>query len=371
MKPIVLMQPYVTDAMRIAAAETLKLRFIGQGPRVDCFEKQFEKFIGAPSVAVSSGTAALHLAYVLAGIRPGDEVVAPLFTCTATNTPLLQCGARIKFTDVAPDSLNVGIGQINAAVTDKTKAIVVVHYGGAVIKHLPGIVALCRHRGITLIEDCAQAIGGASSQGHGLAGSFGDFAAFSFQAVKHVTTVDGGMLVINPSARGDNFVEKAKRLRWFGIDRAAKLENRWANDITELGYKYQMSDVSASMGIESLAALSEQLDYRRVMMGVYSAALAGVPGISTLDYHPSGAVWICTVAAERRENLIRKLAENQIEAGQVHYRNDRYSIFRASAKPYGFPNMDAIDAKYLVLPLHMGMDSEDVNRVCTVIQGGW
>jgi len=370
MKPIVLMQPYITDAMRAAVAATLQTRWLGEGPKVQQFEIDFQTFIGRPSVAVSSGTAALHLAYLLAGIRPGDEVIAPLFTCTATNTPLLQIGARIKFCDVAPDSLNVGLGQLYAAITERTKAVVVVHYGGAAIKHLPGIQALCEIRGIPLIEDCAQAIGG-SAKGLGSSapaiacGTAGDFGCFSFQAVKHITTGDGGMLV----TRNPELTETAKRLRWFGIDRAAKLENRWANDITELGYKYQMTDIAASMGIESLKVLPEQLDRRRMRMAKYSDDLRDVPGITVLDYSREGAAWLCTVAVDRREDLIRKLKENGIESGQVHYRNDRYSIFKGSRG--NFPNMDAMDSKYLVLPLHMGMDLEDVERVCSVIKGGW
>lgn len=371
MKPIVLMQPYITPEMRAAVARTLETRWIGQGNAVDQFERDFAAFIGRPSVAVSSGTASLHLAYLLAGIKPGDEVVAPLFTCTATNTPLLQIGVRIKFCDVAPDSLNVGLGQIYGAVTEKTKAVVLVHYGGAPVKHTPGIQALCKQRGIILIEDCAQAIG-ASAKGLGASapaiacGTAGDFGCFSFQAVKHVTTGDGGMLVV----RDQELVETAKRLRWFGIDRAAKLENRWANDITELGYKYQMTDIAASMGIESLKALRNQLIKRLEMMEWYHHHLIDVSGVSILDYSPfTGAAWLCTVAVERREDLICKLKENGIESGQVHYRNDRYSIFKGARG--NFPNMDAIDSKYLVLPLHMGMDLEDVERVCEVIKGGW
>lgn len=372
LKPIALAQPYITPEMKAAIARTLETRWLGQGPQVDQFERDFSAFIGAPSVAVSSGTAALHLAYLLAGIKAGDEVVAPLFTCTATNTPLLQIGARIRFADVAPDSLNVGLGQIYGAITEKTKAVVLVHYGGAPIKHLPGIQALCQQRGITLIEDCAQAIG-ASAKGLGgsapaiTCGTAGAFGCFSFQAIKHITTGDGGMLVLKYP---DRDIEKAKRLRWFGIDRAAKLENRWANDITELGYKYQMTDIAASMGIEGLKSLHDQLQTRRELMAFYSHRLEDVPGIDVLDYTAgTGAAWLCTVAVERREDLRRKLAEHGIESNQMHYRNDRYSIFRASRG--NFPNMDAMDSKYLVLPLHMGMDLEDVERVCGVVKSGW
>jgi len=386
-KPIPLMQPYITPAMREAVARTLETRWIGQGPKVEEFERKFSEqcVSGAPCVAVGSGTDALHLAYILAGIGPGDEVVTPLFTCTATSIPLLYQGAKIRFYDVTPGSLNGDARTICKSIdqvgSGRCKAVVVVHYGGEPIAELESLAMTCRMLGIPLIEDCAQALG-ATVNGRPV-GTFGDFACFSFQAVKHVTTGDGGMLVVNASNRiGDiqqqfDAVEKAKRLRWFGIDRAAKLENRWANDIREVGYKYQMTDIAASMGIAALDALPDQLEYRRLMLDHYRCSAAGIGGMEVLDMNEDSAAWLCTVVVDRREDLIRALAAEGIESGQVHYRNDRYSIFKSSVRiPPGpckgeFPNMDAIDPKYLVLPMHMGMDLEDVQRVCDVIRSGW
>lgn len=366
MKPIVLMHPYMTDAMRHAAAATLETRFIGQGPRVEDFEAALMARLGGECVCVSSGTAALHLAYLLAGIKPGDEVVCPLFTCTATNIPLLHMGARIRFADVGYNSLNCGIGNISDAVTEKTKAVVVVHYGGAILPHMRGIRELCTQRGIVLIEDCAQAIG---SQRNGReSGSWGDFAAYSFQAVKHVTTGDGGCLRLNNGFTA--LANKARRMRWFGIDRKAKLAGTWANDICEVGYKYQMTDIAASLGIESLKTLESQLKWRELLAATYFNELADFEGCRIIDVHPGSANWLCTVLVERREQLIAKLAAEGIESGQVHYRNDRYSIF-AHCKDRKFGNMDAIESRYLVLPLHMQMTVEDVQRVCKVIRGGW
>jgi dTDP-4-amino-4,6-dideoxygalactose transaminase len=360
--------------MRAAVAATMETRWLGQGPRVEEFESAFRTYTGANDcVMVSSGTAALHLAYLLAGIKPGDEVVAPLFTCTATNTPLLQIGARIRFADVGYNSLNSGIGNIGDMVTEKTKAIVVVHYGGAILPHMRGIRALCDERNIVLIEDCAQALG-AWRLGHKAgwwqnAGSWGDFACYSFQAVKHVTTGDGGCLRFGPKAA--HLADRARRMRWFGIDRQAKLAGTWANDITELGYKYQMTDIAASMGIESLRAMPAQVIHRTAMRERYMERLEGFDGVNLIDVHPGCAAWLCTVMVEdRREDLIRKLREQEIESGQVHYRNDRYTIF-AGARERKWPNMDAIEGKYLVLPLHMAMDVDDVERVCDVIKGGW
>lgn len=362
-KPIVLMRPHIPDGTINAVSAVLRSRWIGQGPLVEEFEQRFSDLVyGRPSIAVGSCTDALHLAYILAGIQPGDEVVAPLFTCTATNEALLYCGARIRFADVALGSLNMDPDHVDRLVTPKTKAIVLVHYGGKPANMLR-IRARAAMYGIQVIEDAAQALG-ASFSGIPV-GVHSEYTCFSFQAVKHVTTGDGGMLVIGDRDQ----VERAKRLRWFGIDRAAKLGGVWKNDITELGYKYQMTDIAAAMGIEGLKTLGWQITRRRAMRDAYWRGLGGIDGIRLLDRDPESACWLCTVLVERREDFRRKLAEHGIESDQVHYRNDRYSIFRDFHGE--FPNMDAIDGKYLCLPLHMGMDLEEVAQVCSVIRSGW
>lgn len=350
-QPIVLMHPYVPESAIAAVSNVLRSRWIGQGPRVEEFERRFYVRFGRAAVAVGSGTDALHLAYVLAGIQPGDEVIAPLFTCTATNIPLLWMGVKIRFADVAPDSLNVDMQAVSRMVNERTKAVIAVHYGGAAPKHwreqLPTL-------DVPVIEDVAQALG---SELVGLA----NYSCFSFQAVKHVTTGDGGMLLLPDAQRAE-----ACRRRWFGIDREAKLRGIWANDISEVGYKYQMTDVGAAMGIAGLECLDRQIVYRRELVACYSKNLASVSGVRVLDADPHGAAWLMTVAVDNREGVRRKLAEHGIESDQVHYRNDRYAIF--SEFRGEFPNMDAIEAKYLVLPLHMHMTVEDVERICAVIR---
>jgi dTDP-4-amino-4,6-dideoxygalactose transaminase len=362
-RPIVLMYPYVPESAIAAVSNVLRTRWIGQGPRVEEFERRFCDRFGRSAVAVGSGTDALHLAYVLAGLQPGDEVIAPLFTCTATNIPLLWMGAKIRFADVAPDSLNVDMEAVARMVNERTKAVIAVHYGGAA----PRNWTKQRDLGVLVIEDVAQALGSDSV-------GFADYSCFSFQAVKHVTTGDGGMLLLPEEKRAE-----ACRRRWFGIDREAKLRGIWANDISEVGYKYQMTDVGAAMGIAGLEELDRQIAYRRQLVACYCANLANVSGVRVLDADPQpksvpggdldadyGAAWLMTVAVDNREGVRRKLAEHGIESDQVHYRNDRYAIFAEFRGD--FPNMDAIEGKYLVLPLHMHMTVEDVERICAVIR---
>lgn len=355
-RQIPLMTPYIPPRAIEAVSRTLMTRWVGQGPQVEEFERCFsERMMGRPCLAVGSCTDALHLSYLLAGIGPGDEVVAPVFTCTATNIPLLYCRAKIRFCDVAPGSLNMDPVHLRSLVTDQTTAIVTVHYGGMPVDE--EIFRIAAERNIPVIEDCAQALGANVGQN-------GRFACFSFQAVKHVTTGDGGMLVLPESLKA-----KGKRMRWFGIDREAKFNGTWANDIWEVGYKYQMTDVAASMGIAGLEWLDKQIEHRRELRQVYRDSLEGVAGIQLLDLDLGSACWLCTVLVERREDFRRKLAAEGIESDQVHYRNDRYSIFADFRAE--FPNMDGIDGKYLCLPLHMGMDTSDVDRICGVIRSGW
>lgn len=385
--PLPLCYPYVPEQAKRRVAETLDTRWIGQGPQVDRFERAFEQRFctdrdtsGAPddprALAVGSGTDALHLAYLLAGIEPGDEVLVPVFTCTATNIPLLYLGAQIKFVDVDPMTLNMDLNHLQSLRTDRTKAIVALHYGG-----LPCDLSQPAFQDVIVIQDAAHALG-ATLRGLPIA-KLSQFSIFSFQAIKHITTGDGGMLTIGPDhlptdhipTTDEALLDRAKRMRWFGIDRKAKLGGIWANDIVDVGYKYQMTDIAAAMGLGALEVFDQILKHRQRLLSVYHLELAGVPGVTVvgpvenLDDH---AAWLCTVLVEHREDLMRKLTEYEIESGQMHYRNDRYTIFeKFRPEPGSLPGMDYAESRYLVLPLHMEMDPADVRRVCKVIRGGW
>ena len=364
---IALFYPHVPSCAVDRVTATLKTRWIGQGPQVELFEERFsEQFSGGRScVAVGSGTDALHLAYILAGIGDGDEVIAPVFTCTATNIPLLYQRAVPVFADIQPYTLNIDPDHVKRLITRKTKAIVCVHYGGLPCD-MRELRAVADEAGIPIIEDAAHAVG-ATYAGKTI-GQLSEFTMFSFQAIKHITTGDGGMLTLgDPSLR-----PKALRVRWFGIDRSAKLSGIWENDIREVGYKYQMTDIAASMGLAALDEFDVTFSLRRRLFSVYESGLAG---IRDLRYIGGGytdrvhAAWMCTISVERRRDLQRKLREHGIESDQVHYRNDRYSIF--GSRRTNLPNMDAIEDKYLVLPMHTRMREIDVERVCEVIRSGW
>ena len=263
-KNIVLFYPHIPKNSLKSLEKTLSTRWIGQGPMVDRFEKKLSKdFANNLSViSTGSGTDALHLAYLLANIKKDDEVIAPVFTCTATNIPLLSIGAKIKFADLDKKTMNISVKSVRRLITKKTKAIICVHYGGLPcdLKELQELASKFK---IPLIEDAAHALG--AEYNNKKIGSVSDFTIFSFQAIKHITTGDGGALCI----KNNKLLEKAKRLRWFGIDRKKKQLGIWENDIKEIGYKYQLSDLGATLGYESLLEFKKILKHRRNIYQIY------------------------------------------------------------------------------------------------------
>ncbi len=365
---IVLFHPHIPDGALEGIADTLRTRWIGQGPKVEAFERRFAETLGSSHspVAVGSCTDAMHLAYILCDLQPGDEVIVPVFTCTATSIPLLYHGIKIRFADAQVDTMNIDADHVRSLMSEKTKAIVCVHYGGLPCD-IAELQAIADEYGVPLIEDAAQAVG-ATYHGSPI-GSISDFTAFSFQAIKHITTGDGGMLML----KDPTDVAKTKRIRWFGIDREAKQGGTWANDISEVGYKYQMTDIAAAMGLAALETFDTMLGLRQSLFARYESALHGIPGVTMLGSGYSDrehAAWLCTVLVDGRRDLEHKLREQSIESGQVHFRNDRYSVF-AEFRSDDLPNMDAIEDRYLVLPLHTHMTVDDVDRVCDTIRSGW
>lgn len=341
--------------MREAVDEVLRSRFIGQGPKVDEFEKEFKKKFGVPhAVALNSGTAALETAYDLIGLQAGDEVISTPLTCTATNLPLLRRGVKIVWADVDPKTLCISPEDVRRKLTDKTKAVVQVHLGG--IKADVGPMP------VPVISDAAQALGIFN----------GDFTCCSFQAIKQITTIDGGMIVTSDQ----KLAHDAKLLRWFGIDREVKIANNWQAyknrkmtfDIELPGTKRHMHDVSAAMGIVGLRRYDEVIAHCANLFDLYKQNLEGVDGIELLD-GPENKYWLCTVLVERRDDFAKVLFDADVDTHVVQVRNDIYKIF--GGERADLPNMNALEEKYISIPLGVHVTEEDVEYVCDVIKGGW
>ena len=363
-KSITQFYPHVPKNAIKALKKVLSGRWIGQGPLVDKLENIFSKRFAnkMPSIAVGSGTDALHLAYILAGLKKGDEVICPIFTCTATNIPLLYFGAKIKFADIDPKTLNINIKSVKKLITKKTKAIVFVNYGGLPCD-LKELSVIAKKNKLILIQDAAQSLGATYKKR--CITSFADFTIFSFQAIKQISSGDGGMLVF----KNKKILEKAKRIRWFGIDRLAKQSGTWKNDIKEIGYKYQMTDIGAALLLESIKEFGKIARHRKLIFNTYKKILSKNKNVTVVDsIDGKGHVhWLFTILINKKDYLQKQLRLRLIETNQVHFRNDKYSIFKKFTKNKKFPNMDSVEEKYLVLPIHRKVKLNDAIFIAQTI----
>ena len=361
----VLFHPYISKNSFKNVKKVLSGRWIGQGPLVDKFESKFQSMFGKKNHCLStgSGTDALHLSYILSGLKRGDEVIAPLFTCTATNIPFLYMGVKIKFADIDPQTMNISVQSVKKLITKKTKAIVCMHYGGLPCD-LDELQKISNKYKIPLIEDAAHALG-ATFKGKPI-GSISDFTMFSFQAIKHITTADGGMLCI----KNKKLINKAKRIRWFGIDREKKQKATWENDIYEVGYKYQMTDLGASVGLEGLKDFKKILNHRKTIFNIYLEKLEKNKNIQCVhkrDGKRTHAAWLFTIISRKKDLIQKKLREKRVETNQVHFRNDKYSIFKNFVKGKKYPNMDYAENKYLAIPVHHKVSKQKAKYIADLI----
>jgi dTDP-4-amino-4,6-dideoxygalactose transaminase len=348
--------PHIPKEAIDKVVDTLNSRWIGQGPKVELFEKKFgELFNVKYSVFLNSGSAALETAYELIGLKPGDEVISTPLTCTATNIPLLRMGVKIVWADIQENNLCLDPKDVQKKINEKTKAIVNVHLGG--IENTLGEMP------VPIVSDACQALGVFS----------GDYVCNSFQAIKQISTADGGMLTV----RNEEEYKKAKLMRWFGIDREKKVKNNWqcyterqmTFDIEVLGHKRQPTDIDASLVLVGLKYYYEWQEYRRKLYNIYITELSKVDGITVIDGEKN-MYWLCTISVEkRRDDFAKMLFENHIDSNLVQIRNDVYKIF--GGKRAELPIMNKIEDKYISIPIGMHVSEEDANYIVDVIKKGW
>ena len=361
-KSFPLFYPYISKKSIKSIKNVLNSRWIGQGPLVDYLENVFVKRFAKNNscIAVGSGTDALHLAYILSNLKKGDEVIAPVFTCTATNIPLLYHDIKIKFADIDPRTMNISLNHVEKLITKKTKAIIFVNYGG-IPCDLKRLNQLKKKHNLILIQDAAQSLG--SKYKNKDIAEFSDFTIFSFQAIKHITSGDGGILTF----KNKKLLAKSRRIRWFGIDRIKKQGGTWENDIKEIGYKYQMTDISARLLLDSMKDFTKIISHRKKIFNTYKKFLSRNKYVKILDNFDkdlTNSFWLCTILVKNKrvalQNYLRKF---NIETNQVHFRNDRYSIFKKHIRKKSFPNMDKVENNYLVIPMNLRISSKDAEFI--------
>ena len=300
-KDIPLFKVFLPESVMEPLREVLLSGYIGEGPRVEEFEHQLSPWFANSNVlALNNGTSALQLALRLANVGYGDEVISTAMTCSATNEPILAMGARIIWADIDPWTGNINPEDVAEKITSKTKAIMCVHWGGYPCE-LDELNTIAAEHGIKLIEDACHAFG---STYHGRSiGSHSDFACFSFQAIKEMTTIDGGALVCKSGPDR----ERGRLLRWYGIDREAKRSDlRCEADIIEYGYKFHMNDVTATIGIEQLKYVGKTIEKHRANAAQYDRAFKDLRNIRPLTYKNdrSSAHWLYTIRVKNHQKFM-------------------------------------------------------------------
>lgn len=324
-------------------------------PGVEEFEYKLREWLDVRYLSTTnSGTSALQLALTLAGVKHKDKVISTPMTCTATNTAIRAVGGDIIWADINPLTGNMGPNSAEYILKRRTdvKAIMIVHWGGYPCD-LTEFNFLANKYGVKLIEDAAHAFG-AKYQDRKV-GSHSDYVCFSFQAIKHLTTVDGGAVVCREEADW----KRGKLLRWFGIDREAPRKDfRCEEDVKEAGFKYHMNDVNATVGIHNLEDIDNIVHTHQDNGLYYDEHLKEIPGVTLLDRRPDrlSAYWIYTILVDNRKSFMEEMANVGITTSQVHSRNDLMTMF----KNYyvDLPGMNQFTAKQCNIPVGWWIDKD-------------
>lgn len=357
---IPLFKVFVSPKIGKPLLNVLHSGYIGQGSKVEEFERRISEFIGNPFIlSLNSGTSALHLALRLAQIKPGDEVISTPMTCTATNWPILAHGARIVWADINPGTGNIDPTSIKQLITKKTKAIMVVDWGG----YPCDIDEIRKITNIPIIEDAAHAFGAKYNDKN--VGQSADFTCFSFQAIKHLTCGDGGVLV----CKKKKDYSKGKLLRWYGIDREKRSqENRIEVDVKEWGYKFHMNDINATIGLENFKYLETILKKHRENARFYKGSLQHLKTVTLLEENERflSSYWLFTIKVKNRSKFAKHMANNNIMVSQVHRRNDTHSTVAEFKRP--LKGVDEFTKNMVCIPVGWWLSSKDRSYIVNIIR---
>lgn len=366
--------PVIGEAEIAAVAEVLRSRWIGAGTRVEHFEHEFAHYKGeGHAAAVSSGTAAIHLALIALGIGPGDEVIAPTMTFCSTIHCIVHTGAQPVLVDCQRTTFNMDPTALERRISSRTKAIVVVHMCGRCCDMDPILDIARRHR-LRVIEDCAHAV--ESTYRGNPAGLMGDVGCFSFYPTKNITTGDGGMVI----TRDKRLYQRVKTLSLHGI--SADAWTRYVGGssgyrVLEAGFKYNMTDIAAALGLPQLANIERRWTQRRLIWDLYANRLKDLALIlpaapepdSRHAYHLYTPLLVREAITVRREKIITALRAENILVG-IHFvpvHQHPYYQQRYRFKPSDFPNAALVGERTISLPLTPDLSEEDVSDVCTAL----
>jgi dTDP-4-amino-4,6-dideoxygalactose transaminase len=370
MNPVPLFKVHMPATVNDALGRTLASGYIAHGAEVAEFESGLGRLLGTSQLcAVNDASAGLTLALFLAGVRPGDEVVISPLCCLATVMPIANLFAKLVWCDIDPATAMPDASHIRRKISERTRAVVVYYWSGN-----PADIESLRLAapGARFIADASEAFG-AEVGGRSLALAKADFTVYSFSAVRHITTGEGGALVA--AARAD--LELAIRSRRYGIHQPTfRLPNGDLNpdsDIAVPGFNFAMNNIAATLGIAQLEYAASVIGRYRENGGYFDRDLANIPGI-TLLRRPQNSIssyWTYAFRAERRTDLMRKLHEHGIGAQRLHLRNDRYSCFSDARSADTLPGVDTFDRENLSIPCGWWVTAEDREKIAACICSGW
>jgi dTDP-4-amino-4,6-dideoxygalactose transaminase len=377
---IQLFKVFMSENAAPEVAKVLNSGYIGQGEKVEQFESKLQDFFMKDYiVTLNSGTSGLHLALDLLkkssgkwpGLEDGVEVLATSLTCTASNFPILANNLNIKWVDVDPTTLNMDLDDLSRKISPKTKAIMLVHWGGYPndldrIKEIQNKCFELYGFKPAVIEDGAHSFG--SKYKGKYIGNHGNMTMYSLQAIKHITSIDGGLLLLPHQ----ELYDRAKLLRWYGIDRNSNRKDfRCEADIQEWGFKFHMNDVCATVGMENLKHAEEIVGRHQSNAKFYDENLQNIPGLTTLTRHEGheSAFWIYSMLVENRDGFYKHMKDCGIVVSQVHERNDKHTC--VSDYKSSLPTLDRIIGKVVSIPVGWWVTDEDRQYIVDCIKKGW
>lgn len=355
-----------TGQAEAVAIEVMRSGRVASGPYIAEFEAGLAELTGHDHVVTTVDmTSAMQLALHLAGVRPGDEVLSTAFACLATNSAIAQCGATPTWVDVLPGSVEIDINDVARKIGPSTKALILYHVAG-----YPGpageLAALCRKRGIALIEDCDNALGARRDDTR--VGLAGDYAVYSFYPNRQINCTEGGAL----ACRNADDAARARRLRRFGIDggtfRGKNGEINPSSDVPEIGWAITMNNLCAAIGTTQLNSVTDRLAATRKNAATLHAALTGVPGIVPVPvaYGAEAAYWVFLVLADHRDAILSALKQTGVMCSSLHQRNDMYSGFNAPL-PANLPATTQLQERILALPCGWWLQPADIGRIVDAV----
>ncbi|MBU0952252.1 MAG: DegT/DnrJ/EryC1/StrS family aminotransferase [Elusimicrobia bacterium] len=343
--------------------------WIGLGPKTKEFEDKFASFIGVKhAIGVNSCTAALHLALLLLDLEDAEVITTPM-TFISTNHAILYNKAKPVFADIEPDTLNIDPAWIEKSITKKTKAIVVVHYGGHACQ-MDKIMEIAKKNKLYVVEDVAHGCGG--SFDNKKLGSIGDLGCFSFHAVKNLATGDGGMITLN----NDKWAKRLQGLRWLGIDKDTWSRNEidkkysWYYTVEEIGFKCHMNDIMAVLGLVQLSKLEWSNKRRREISETYNKEFSKLSWLETPVQKPkvesANHNYVVKLAMNKRDAFTQYLAEKGISTSVHYFPNHLYDIYKPFYRK--LPVAESVWKTIVTLPFYPGMSETDVSLVIDAVK---